>query len=78
MCDLRSICPVCGKVYVPDLAREEGFVEKWMSWQGINNRPRTLIQRVWPNATTTQREQLQTGICDTACWDAATRPCDED
>ena len=78
MYDLRTRCPICSKIYVPDLAREEGFVEKWMAWQGIDNRPKTLIQKVWPNASTTQREQLQTGVCDSTCWDAAMRPCDED
>ena len=54
---------------MPELVREEGFVEKWMVWQGIDNRPRTLIQNVWPRATSTQREQLQTGFCSDACWD---------
>lgn len=52
-------CPQCQKMYVPDLSfaeLEKGRLEG------------KLIQDIFPQATPTQREQLQTGICSDECW----------
>lgn len=59
------ICPSCGKTYTPDLMKDPLFDEKFEAWKY----GRIVIQRVWPDATPIQREQLQTGICSDKCWD---------
>jgi len=57
-------CPICNSDFVPELADQPDFVERFHEWQsGV------LIQNVWPEATPMQREQLQTGICSDECWD---------
>ena len=53
---MDQICPVCGKEYQTDLDRPEG-----------DDR---LIQYIFPNATSIQREQLITGVCSYKCWDS--------
>ncbi len=58
-------CPNCNKKYVPDLAKRPDFEARNIQWKV----ERELIQNVWPEATTIQREQLQTGICSDKCWD---------
>jgi len=50
--------------YTPDLAKRPDFEARNKQWRV----ERELIQNVWPKATTTQREQLQTGICSDKCW----------
>ena len=65
----RVTCPQCRKVYVPDLERShpEGVT--------IYLRPdRPYIQDIFPGSTATQREQLKTGYCSDACWDAMMGP----
>jgi hypothetical protein len=57
-------CPNCKKQYVPDLAKSPDFTSKRTTW-----RAGRLIQDVWPEASTIQREQLLTGICSDECWD---------
>lgn len=57
------ICPNCHKQYFPDLMRRPDWEEK-----AAERRSGKLIQNVWPDATPTQREQLQTGICSDKCW----------
>lgn len=61
---VSKMCPNCMRNYVPELADQPGFNIKYRQWK--NGR---LIQNVWPDATPTQREQLQTGICSDACLD---------
>ncbi len=56
-------CPNCKKQYVPDLAKRPDFTSKRTTWRGGQ-----LIQNVWPEATSTQREQLITGLCSDKCW----------
>jgi hypothetical protein len=58
------ICPSCGNSYIPDLMGEDDFDIKYKAWRYEGK----LIKSVWPNATPTQREQLQTGICSDECW----------
>lgn len=48
-------CPNCGKIYKPTLQRPEG-----------DDR---LIQDIFPESTSEEREQLMTGICSDECWD---------
>ena len=61
-------CPNCKKLYTPDLVQQDA--EKVALWQAAKKEGRAaLIQNAWPKATSTQREQLQTGICSDACWD---------
>lgn len=51
----NTICPCCGKRYKPVL----------------NKRPEDdhrNIQKIFPNATAEEREQLLTGLCSTKCW----------
>ena len=48
-------CPNCGKEYTPEL--------------GERKHPELVIQKEFPLATSTQREQLITGICSDRCWD---------
>ena len=52
---MEKVCPNCKKEYRPDL--------------GERKYPKMLIQKEFPNATPTQREQLITGICSDECWD---------
>ncbi|KKL97291.1 hypothetical protein LCGC14_1835990 [marine sediment metagenome] len=59
-----TTCPNCGEQYVPDITKSPDFTSKRTMWRGGQ-----LIQNVWPEATTIQREQLQTGICSDKCWD---------
>ena len=50
---LDVTCPICDKKYkleVPDAA-----YKKWKSGE--------LVQRAWPEGTSTQRESLITGMC---------------
>lgn len=61
----RTRCPNCGNHYTPDLAKRPDFMIKHGQWKARGE----LIQNVWPEATTIQREQLQTGICSDKCWD---------
>jgi len=56
-------CPNCGMQYTPDLAKRPDFTSKRTVWRGG-----MLIQAVWPDASTIQREQLITGICSDECW----------
>ena len=60
----KVICPNCRKFYVPDLAKRPDFTSKRTVWRGGK-----LIQDVWPDATSDQREQLVTGVCNSKCWD---------
>jgi hypothetical protein len=60
---LEVQCPNCGKVYTPELAKDQSFNQKFTEWQ-----KGTLVQRVWPHAKPIEREQLQTGICSDDCW----------
>ena len=61
-----ATCPQCRKVYPPDLLPQDepDAEEAFNEWKAGE-----LIQRVWPGATSIQREQLQTGICSDKCWD---------
>ena len=65
MSKITMSCPSCGKVYTPDLCKQEDFDEKFEKWKYDGE----LIQNVWPDAAPFQREQLQTGICSDECWD---------
>ncbi len=60
-----TICPNCNKQYIPDLAKRLDYRTKRIQWKT----ERELVQNVWPDATSIQREQLQTGICSDECWD---------
>jgi hypothetical protein len=62
--DHNKRCPSCGRVYTPDLVDTPDFGTRYQMWAGG-----VLIQRVWPEATAIQREQLKTGICSDECWD---------
>lgn len=62
---IKKTCPNCGTEYEPELAQEPNFEQDYQRWRGGGG----LIQNIWPHATTTQREQLQTGICSDKCWD---------
>lgn len=73
MSDLKATCPNCGKIYTPDLAHTSDFEDRYAIWRGG-----VLIQRVWPDATPDQREQLQTGICSDKCWNEFLGVSDED
>lgn len=66
----RVTCPQCRTAYVPDLERShpDGVTVY------LTKNPRPYIQDIFPRATSTQREQLQTGYCSDACWDAAMGP----
>lgn len=66
----RVTCPQCQKVYVPDL--ETSHPEGVTIYLGP--KPRPFIQDIFPHATSTQREQLQSGFCSDACWEAAFGP----
>jgi hypothetical protein len=59
------LCPNCGKIYIPALMSEPGWVEKFTRW----THGRQLIQEVWPDATPIEREQFTSGICSDQCWD---------
>jgi hypothetical protein len=52
----KTICPQCGKHYVPALGRKP---------EGDGR----CIQEIFPNATKAEREQLVTGLCSDECWD---------
>jgi len=59
-------CPVCKRSYVPCLIDGDPHWRiKLHRWKEMGE----LIQNVWPHATSTMREQLQTGICSDKCWD---------
>lgn len=65
---LKTKCPSCKKLYMPDLQKRPDFKARYTQWKF----ERELIQNVWPDSegfTSTQREQLQTGICSDKCWD---------
>jgi uncharacterized Zn finger protein (UPF0148 family) len=51
--DGKTICPACGKHYIPVLGERDGT---------------RMIQEQFPNATPSEREQLVTGICSDRCW----------
>lgn len=71
------ICPQCKKNYVPalldydpsDATRANEISVKVNRW--LNG---AHIQDVWPHATSTEREQIQTGICSDDCWTAHLGP----
>jgi hypothetical protein len=60
---MKQTCPFCKKVYQPDLSQQPDFEVKRRQWKGG-----MLIQKVWPEATTVEREQLMSGICSDKCW----------
>ena len=57
-------CPFCSKQFEPILAKREDFVQRW-----LQHEKGQLIQRVWPEATNEEREQLISGVCSQKCWD---------
>lgn len=61
---ITKSCPVCKKVYTPDLCKTPDFQSRLIGWQS----GRVLIQAAFPDATANQREQLMTGICSNECW----------
>lgn len=67
---MKVECPNCGKKYVPDLAKRLDFGTKYIQWKI----ERELVQKIWPDSTTIQREQLITGICSDNCWDKFLAP----
>ena len=59
-------CPECGEDFVPELVDiDPDFYANHYRWRS----KRLLIQDVWPNATTVQREQLLSGLCSFSCFD---------
>jgi len=60
-----KICPNCTRKYIPILAKRPDFEAKNLQWK----LERELIQKVWPYASSIQREQLQSGLCSDKCWD---------
>jgi len=44
------------------------FLEAYGKWQGINNRPRVLVQDAFPSLTPVQREFIMTGTTEEE-WD---------
>lgn len=60
---MQVTCPNCRKTYTPELLQQPDAQVKLMQWKSG-----TLIQRVWPQATPAQREQLITGMCSDKCW----------
>lgn len=70
---ISKSCPICKKVYTPDLCQTPDFASRYVAWQS----DRVLIQGAFPTATKVQREQLQTGICSDECWKKLFPPEDE-
>jgi hypothetical protein len=61
-----ATCPQCRKKYVPAIQeRDPTFSYGLFLWRGGE-----LIQNVWPDATASEREQLQTGMCSSECFTA--------
>lgn len=52
----KTICPNCKKAYWPTL--------------GERKHEHLLIQEEFPDARPIEREQLLTGLCSDACWNA--------
>jgi hypothetical protein len=54
---LDTTCPICNE---PDQAMVDADkYDRWVAGE--------LIQNVWPEMTTAQREVIKTGVCET-CW----------
>lgn len=58
-CVIGTRCPLCG-IRSPNLKVTE---EGWHNWRNRG----MLIQEAFPELTSSERELLQTGICDD-CW----------
>jgi hypothetical protein len=58
-----QMCPHCEKIYKPALADQPGFPERLARWKKGE-----LIQKVWPEATPEEREQIVSGVCSDQCW----------
>jgi hypothetical protein len=59
-----QVCPVCKCTYTPELCEQASDAE----WVAYNSG--VLAQNAFKQSTAIQREQLISGICSDACWDA--------